>query len=1452
VNYSRYHQYISSAVAKHTVSLQTTRGCPYRCIYCNKICGKKYVVRSAENIFQEIRLCYESGVRRFAFVDDVFNLNKKNASDLLNKIIGHRLDVQLFFSNGLRGDILSKEFIDLLIEAGTATICLALESASQRIQKLIKKNLNLTRFEENIKYIIHNYPQVILELELMHGFPTETEEEAMETLDFLMDLKWVHFPDLHILKIYRDTEMYRVAIENGIPEENIARSSNLAYHQIPETLPFSKDFTRKYQTIFLNDYFFLKERLLKVLPYQVKLLTEDELVQKYNSYLPTKIRSFSDILECLGIPIEDLGDMKLIKEDNKQAPLFSEKVRKNFPKKEKKCDAFKVLLIDLSLLFSENSGDMLYDVVEAPLGLIYLMTYLNAQFEENISGKIVKSRIDFDSYDELRTIIFENNPDLIGIRTLSIYKEFFHTTVSLIRLWGYQNPIAAGGPYATCEYMQMLQDVNIDLAVIGEGEVTFSEIIKIMMANDKKLPSAEILEHIPGIAFISSRDKKTLRERSCNVTFIDEIFNPPAVNLKNVNTSSDLVYLIYTSGSTGKPKGVMLEHRNVVNLVKYDQVYTNLDLSKILQFHTIGFDASFHEIFCALLSGGELYLLDNETRANILELLELVERNKIKTLFLPMSLLRVIFNEEEYIKIVPDCVRHIQTAGEQVVISDQFRDFLESANVYLHNHYGPSETHVVTALTLNPRGEIPGLPTIGKPILNTDIYILDKGDNPLPGGIAGELVVGGIQVGRGYLNRPELTAEKFLSFFNRSYKSYISKKIYKTGDLGRWLEDGNIEFLGRIDNQVKIRGFRIEPGEIEAYLLRHDLIKETVVIDRIEKGDRYLCAYVVTAAGNHETLDPAELGEYLSQTLPDYMVPSYFVLLDKIPLTPSGKVDRRALPAPGVTVGETYKAPKKEVEKRLTAMWSNVLNLDKEVISIDSNFFGIGGHSLKATVLVSKIHKELNIRIPLAEMFKTPTIRGMAKYITVAEKEKFITIEPMEAKEYYALSFAQKRLYVLQQVHPRFIGYNLPSVLILEGDIHQDRLSFAFNGLVKRHDSLRTSFIIVGEEPMQKIRDEVDFEIQYHDISIQSTDSPDSIIKNFIRPFDLAKAPMMRVGLIKRKEKEYILVVDMHHIITDEVSYEIFNKELILLYSSEELAPLKLQYKDFSEWQNSEIKKELLKKQEEYWLKKFKGEIPTLNFPIDYDMPEGSNFEGAYVVSLIPQQLSQKLKDLNGQIAATLFMFLLAVFNILLSRCTAQEDIIIGSPITGRNHHDSHNIIGMFVNMLALRNRPEGRKTFIKFVKEVRQNVLDSFENRDYQFDELVRILGVERKSDKNPLFNIVLAMQNMDNPEVERAFTAHHHHLNLKPYEVDIVISRFDLNLFAREIKGRIHLIYRYSTGIFKEETIKKLAGHYIEIIDQVTENPDIKLEEIILSSSLLHGSHINKEKDVDFDFEI
>ncbi|MDQ1352183.1 MAG: hypothetical protein QG657_2489, partial [Acidobacteriota bacterium] len=396
--------------------------------------------------------------------------------------------------------------------------------------------------------------------------------------------------------------------------------------------------------------------------------------------------------------------------------------------------------------------------------------------------------------------------------------------------------------------------------------------------------------------------------------------------------ANDLVYLIYTSGSTGNPKGVMLEHRNVVNLIYFDFHYTNMDFSKVLQFHTIGFDASFHEIFCALLSGGELCLIDEDTRLDIPALFKVIAEKRIPTVFLPMSFLRIIFNDAHYAQEFPRCVRHIQTAGEQVFINRLFRGFLQENHVYLHNHYGPSETHVVTALTLDPDGDIPELPTIGKPILNSSIYILDKRQQLLPIGAPGEMYIGGIQVGRGYLFQPDLTAEKFITKSFAGVQGGLFQKpplvIYKTGDLARWKPDGNIEFLGRIDTQVKIRGFRIEPGEIESKLTDIDYIKEAVVIDRVdENGEKYLCAYVVSDS----EINPGELRGILSKTLPDYMIPSYFMQLEQIPLSPNGKVRRDALPfIDTATLGKIYIPPQDEVERKLCQLWGEVLGMEKD------------------------------------------------------------------------------------------------------------------------------------------------------------------------------------------------------------------------------------------------------------------------------------------------------------------------------------------------------------------------------------------------------------------------------------------------------------------------------------------------------------------------------------------
>jgi radical SAM superfamily enzyme YgiQ (UPF0313 family) len=499
VSYEKYHRHISGTMAKHTLSLIGTRGCPYHCSYCHKLWPKKQVQRSAEQIFREIRCHWDLGIRKFSFLDDTFNLDEENSSQVFRELIKNCPGIQLFFPNGVRGDRLNFDYIDLMMEAGTVNVMMALETASPRLQRLIGRNLRVDKFKENIRYIIEKYPQVILELNMITGFPTETREEALATLELLKELQWVHFPNLHILKIYPNTGMYKLALENGVPAESIHRSSGLAYHELPDTLPFSKNFVLHFQSRFLEEYFLLKKRFLAVLPFQMRLLTEEEIVRKYDSYLPADIKTFADLLAVFGISGDRIDRSRCLPESYGAVPSIDEKMRRHFPGNPAQPGALRVLLLDLSQFFS-NETDMLYDVVEPPLGLMSLLTFLEQQWGGKIEGKIAKSRIDFDDFSQLKTLVEEFGPGVIGIRTLSFYKRFFHQAVRKIRQWGFKGIIVAGGPYATSDYESVLADEKVDLAVIGEGEITFSQLIEAIMAHQGKLPGKAILEKIPGLA----------------------------------------------------------------------------------------------------------------------------------------------------------------------------------------------------------------------------------------------------------------------------------------------------------------------------------------------------------------------------------------------------------------------------------------------------------------------------------------------------------------------------------------------------------------------------------------------------------------------------------------------------------------------------------------------------------------------------------------------------------------------------------------------------------------------------------------------------------------------------------------------------------------------------------------------------------------------------------------
>jgi amino acid adenylation domain-containing protein len=922
-----------------------------------------------------------------------------------------------------------------------------------------------------------------------------------------------------------------------------------------------------------------------------------------------------------------------------------------------------------------------------------------------------------------------------------------------------------------------------------------------------------------------------------------------------------LCYVIYTSGTTGKPKGVVLEHRTPVNLAEHQYRFTSIDFSRVLQFAALTFDVSFQEIVSTLGCGGTLYLIPQDMRSNVTELFAYVRRHNIKTLFLPTAFLKFIQGNDDYLECIPAGVDHIVTAGEQLIVNRGLKDYLRTHGIHLHNHYGPSETHVVTALSMVPGEEIADIPSIGKPLSNIDVYIVDQAGHWQPLGVAGELLIGGFQVARGYLNNPELTAERFdhdkknKSFLGGPGGRFFKKaplaaggKIYKTGDLARWLVGGNIEFLGRMDRQVKIRGFRVELGEIESQLLRHPHVKEAVVVDsQREDGEKYLCAYV--AYINHD--GTVELREYLSRMLPDYMIPAHFIPVEKVPLTSSGKVDRRVLPGPRLEVlGEgAAAAPRNPIEEKLAVLWSEVLGVEQSAIGIDDNFFRLGGHSLKATLLVSGIHKEFDARVQLAEVFKRPTIRGLAQHIAECVEEVFISIQPVEEKEHYILSSAQRRIFILHQVEENSITYNIPSVVVLEGVIDLDRLEDALGRLIRRQEILRTSFDTIFREPRQRIHpvDEISFAVEF----IEDPDSPASTVKNFIRPFDFSRAPLMRVGLIKTGETNHVLVVDMHHIITDGTSLGIFVRELLALYSGGQLPELRLQYKDFAEWQTgvqrSEYLDKSLKKQEQYWLNQFAGDVPQLAMSTDFPRPPVQSFEGHIIVFGIDAHWTAEIRGLVRETGTTVYMVLLAIFNILLSKYCIQDDIIVGTGVAGRRHADLQNLIGIFVNMLPMRNYPGEEKCFNEFFQEVKKNAVDAFENQEYQFEELVEKLEIPRDPGRNPIFDVEFTLQNTGLAGMDISIPG----IRLRPFEaIEIEKTKFDLVLQAVEDQEKINLSLSYSTKLFKRSTVEKMSRHYREVLQQVLENRDVQLGDIRLSHQLSTAEAvIDKEEDL-FDF--
>lgn len=904
-----------------------------------------------------------------------------------------------------------------------------------------------------------------------------------------------------------------------------------------------------------------------------------------------------------------------------------------------------------------------------------------------------------------------------------------------------------------------------------------------------------------------------------------ELFFGDSNNLDGINQSTDLAYVIYTSGSTGRPKGVMIEHFSVINRLNWMQKKYPIGVNDTILHKTpYTFDVSVWELFWWGITGARVIMLEPGGEKEPAVIAGTIERDYITTLHFVPSMLNLFL---EYLQENPETLRQINlrqvfASGEALTpaqVNKFNRLFSKYTDVTLNNLYGPTEATVDVSYYDCPTDTEVNIVPIGKPIDNIQLYVLDRTQRLAPMGCPGELYISGDGLARGYLNRPELSAEKFVA-----NPFSPGTRMYRTGDLARWLPDGNIEYLGRQDFQVKIRGNRIELGEIEAALLEYKGTKDTVVIALSDHtGDNYLCAYIVL-----DNDEPAveEIRAHLSKNLPEFMIPTRFVFLDCMPLSPNGKLDRKALPQPENihSINIAYVAPRNQTEAIIVSIWEEILGVVR--VGIDDDFFNLGGHSLKAIRMVQYLRKRLGIIMPVRSVFRMPTIRRLSESFESVPLEGIMeTLIPADKEDFYPVSSAQKRLFILQQIDPQGTAYNIPSLFKIEGKLNVTRLETTIKYLIDRHESLRTSFHVSNGGIVQKVQQQNEFRIER---ALTDTSDLDKIVDAFVRPFDLEQAPLLRIRLITGLNMEEFLLFDVHHIICDGVSLGILIREIVAIYEGCNLKPLRLQYKDFSVWQPEFLSSNMLKQQEEYWLSVFADEVPVLNIPGDYPRPSTQSFAGNRLTYTIGKDMVTQIYRLSTETGSTIFMIFLAALKTLLYRYTGQTDIVVGTAIAARPSVDLEGIIGMFVNTLVIRSYPEGDKEFLNYLAEIKDLALRAYDNQDFPFEELVEKINVRRDLSRNPLFDVMLVVQNQDIPDfVSEEF-------RLVPKNIVSRTSKVDIYLEVIERDEELILAWEYSSSIFREETISRFAGQFITLMSDILVHPYKRLSEIEILTEL------------------
>jgi len=914
-------------------------------------------------------------------------------------------------------------------------------------------------------------------------------------------------------------------------------------------------------------------------------------------------------------------------------------------------------------------------------------------------------------------------------------------------------------------------------------------------------------------------------ENKLFVELTNELYNSHKKNLENTNEPDDLSYIIYTSGSTGMPKGVMLTHKALSNLTNYCNRYVKYlkdnKYRAIVSVTTVSFDIFIFETLISLQKGLKLVIANEEEQTIPRLLSTLIEKNNVEIIQTTPSRMQLLVNN---IKDIPNLskLKFITLAGEQLPIS-LVNDLKKIASPIIYNGYGPSETTVFSTLTdVTNHNPI----TIGKPLDNTQIYILDSNMNICPINVPGEIYIAGDGVGLGYMNNKDLT--------NKSYLPNIfseESKLYKTGDLGFYRINGEIMCLGRCDNQVKIRGLRIELEEIENEILKSNNIDNCIVVKKVsDDGHEFLCAYFTSSCDvNIDTIRKA-----LNKSLPKYMVPQYFIKLDSLPYTPNGKVDRKKLPMPNVeSLNKEIVLPRNTTDELLINLLKDLLHIEN--ISVEDNFFELGGDSLTAINLCTKIYSEFNVQLFVKDILENPVIFDLSDLLSSKDIKSTNNnkIKLSEKHSYYPASSAQARMYYASSIAENSVLYNIAGGLIFDKTPNISKLQNAFNKLIKRHSSLRTYFEIYENQVVQKIKNTVNFNLEIDNNAINEKQI-DEVFATFNTPFDLSKAPLFKARLVNMDNNKSFLMISMHHIISDGASLSIIVDDLCKLYNGKDLSDIQIEYKDYSVWENKKIKNNSLKTSEDFWLNQFSDEIPVLNMPTK-SRPSVQSFEGNKINLKIDKLHTEKLNILAKELGITPYMLFLAAYYILLYKYTSQNDIIVGSPILGRNSAELNNIVGMFVNTLPIRTKIDSNLSFKDFIDNIKTICLESYKYQDYPFDELVNKLNIPRDTSRNPLFDTMFIYQNNGYlPATFDGITSEYYIPNTK-------ISKFDLSLEIIPNNNSLDLSFEYCTKLFNKSFIENLSNHYLNILNAILENSKIKISNIdMLSKEEKHNRRV------------